>query len=66
MSGVVLVPDNQETRRAINTLARHEMIVKLLADINRDMMVCDIEGWDRMEYINMLRDIINGLGKDSR
>lgn len=35
MNGVRLVPDNEESRRALNTMARHEMIVKLLADRER-------------------------------
>ena len=42
------------------------MIVKLEADILADMMVCEIEGWDKMEYINMLRDLVNGFGNETK
>ena len=30
------------------------MINKLLADIAVDMVVCDLEGWDKMEYIRRI------------
>ena len=51
----------REKLEALQELARHQMIVKLYADILRDMKVCEIEGWDRMEYINMLRRALNEL-----
>lgn len=44
-------------------LSRLKMITRLEEDILADMMICEIEGWDKLEYINMLRDILNGLGK---
>ena len=52
-----------EVSKALNDLARHQMIAKLYADIIRDMQVCEIEGWDRMEYINMLRNLLNAFGR---
>ena len=59
MGGVKLVPDAPETRKALNEAARHEFILKLYGQIKMDMMVCDIEGWDKMEFINMLYDVLN-------
>ena len=59
MSGVVLKPDTPDTRYALQRLARLKMIVKLEADINADMTVCEIEGWNKREYIKQLQDLIN-------
>ena len=59
MSGVVLKPDTPDTRYALQRLARLKMIVKLEADIEADMMVCEIEGWNKREYIKQLQDLIN-------
>lgn len=55
-SGVIL---DDETKKLFNDLARHQMIMKLLADIQMDLMVCEIEGWDKKEYIKMLQDELN-------
>lgn len=38
------------------------MITKLYADILMDINICDIEGWDKMEYINEFRELLNSLG----
>ena len=54
MPGVQIMPDTIETRRALNDLARHQLIVKILADIRYDMTVCELEGWDKMEFIDMI------------
>ena len=59
MSGVVLKPDTPDTRYALQRLARLKMIVKLEADIEADMMVCEIEGWNKREYIKQLQDLVN-------
>ncbi len=50
-----------ETRKAMNRLARHKMILKLYHDILIDLTICEIEGWDKMEYINELSDLINSF-----
>lgn len=47
--------------KALNTLARHRMIERLYRDILIDMTVCEIEDWDKMEYINELSDLINSF-----
>lgn len=36
---------------------------RLLADILADMQVCELEGWDKLEYLNELREMLDGLGK---
>lgn len=59
----IVMNSNDGSPRALQELARHQMIVKLYADILRDMKVCEIEGWDRMEYINTLRRLLNELGR---
>lgn len=48
--------------KALNTLARHRMIERLYRDILIDMTVCEIEGWDKMEYIKDLQEVINHFG----
>lgn len=50
---------NDDVPAAMQTLARHQMITRLYADILVDMQVCEIEGWDKMEYLKMLKGIIN-------
>ena len=62
---VKLIPDTPQTRRKMQELARHQMILKLHADILMDMQICDIEGWDKMEYINQLRSLLNTLGGEN-
>ena len=52
---------DKETKRAMQLVAREEMKHRIYADILVDMMVCDIEGWDKMEYIKELQDMLNGL-----
>ena len=55
---VVLQPDTPETRKALQDAARHSMIARLLADIRIDLEVCEIEGWDKKEYIRMIQDAL--------
>lgn len=43
---------------ALNRLAREQMKHKLLSDINTDMMVCQIEGTDHLEYVRELHELI--------
>lgn len=60
MSGIVLNRIDDSPKK-LNELARHQMIVKLYADILRDMQVCEIEGWDRLEYIRMLQERLDSF-----
>lgn len=48
-----------EERKTLNNLARHQSILRIYKDIMFDLMVCEIEGWDKTEYLNILFDIIN-------
>lgn len=59
--GVVLDGDPQTPKR-LNDLARHQMILKLLQDIRIDMEICEIEGWDKTEFVRMIKAAVNGLG----
>lgn len=52
----------EDTRKALNDLARHRMIHRVLADIRIDMEVCEIEGWNKLEYLRTLQKEIGGLG----
>lgn len=61
MSGVII--QDKETAKELNDLARHQRILQLEQDILMDMQICEIEGWDKLEYITMLRELINGFGK---
>lgn len=61
MSGIKIIQEKNETAKALNELCRHQMIVKLENDILQDLMVCEIEGFDKMEYLKMLRNLINGF-----
>lgn len=53
-----------DTRKALNDLARHKMVARLYADILVDMQICEIEGWDKLEYIRELKDLINSFGRE--
>ena len=52
MAGISVTPDTPATRRAFNRLAREKMKLRLLADIRMDLMVCEMEGWDKLEYLD--------------
>ena len=57
---------DKETRRAMQLVAREEMKMKIYADILVDIMICDIEGWEKMEYIIELQDMLNTLTKRAK
>lgn len=52
---------NGEISVALQQLARHQMITLLYRDILQDMAVCEIEGWDKTEYISELQCLLNSL-----
>lgn len=54
--------DCAESVKRYNDLARESMICRLLQDIRVDLAICDIEGWNKLEYINRLKAEINSLG----
>lgn len=49
--------------RTVNELARQEFKHRILNDILFDLMVCEIEGWSKLEYINEIRCLINSIGR---
>ena len=61
----VVFEGGEETRRKAQELARYQMIVKLEADILMDMQVCDIEGWDKTEYIKQLKALLDSYDLSS-
>lgn len=61
MNGGLIIPD-KETAKALNDLARHKAIVRILNDIRMDMEICEIEGWDKNEYLNLIRQLLNSIG----
>ena len=61
MNGGLIIPD-EDTARALNDLARHKAIVRILNDIRMDMEICEIEGWDKNEYLNLIRQLLNSIG----
>jgi len=46
---IQFTPDAPATRRVFNRLAREKMKLRLLADIRMDLMVCELEGWDKLD-----------------
>lgn len=50
-----------EVRIAQNRLRREQMKAALLEDINFDMCVCLLEGWDASEYVKELRELLNSI-----
>ena len=53
-----MITEDKDTRRALNDLARHQTICNLYRDVLTDMMVCEIEGWDKLAYLKLLKDVI--------
>lgn len=51
----------KEDAKKFNQLAREQMKLKLLADINVDLTICKIEGWDVKEYLSDLKKMITQL-----
>lgn len=47
---------------SLNRLAREQMKLRLMQDIRMDLVVCEIEGWDKTEYLNELKELINSFG----
>lgn len=60
---IQFTPDTPATRRAFNRLAREKMKLRLLADIRMDLMVCELEGWGKLEYLDELLALVQELKK---
>lgn len=48
--------------RTVNELARESFKLKILNDILCDLTICEIEGWCKIEYINQIKNLVNGIG----
>ena len=59
VAGIQLIPDTEDTRKALQDGATHQFILKMYQEIQFDLMVCEIEGWDKKEFINMLYEVLN-------
>lgn len=60
-SGIMLEPDIPETRKTLNDLARHQLIVRILQEIEFDLMICEIEGWDKKEFIRQIQSAVDKI-----
>ena len=58
MTGIILEKDASPR---LNQLAREQMKHKLLTDIMVDMTICELEGWDKTEYLKDLINLLNSL-----
>ena len=47
--------------KTVNTLARKKFQELLLKEIHFDLMVCEIEGWNKTEYIKELQKLLNSI-----
>lgn len=45
----------------VNDLARLKFKEQILKEIMFDLVVCEIEGWDKKQYINELKKLLNGI-----
>ena len=62
MNGGLIIPD-KETAKALNDLARHTAILRILEDVRMDLEICEIEGWDKTEYIKQLKKLLDSIGR---
>ena len=46
---------DRDIAKALNDLAREQMIHKLLRDILQDIQVCKLQNWDKFEYIKRIK-----------
>lgn len=60
---IQFTPGTLATRRAFNRLAREKMKLRLLADIRMDLMVCELEGWSKLEYLDEVLALVQELRK---
>lgn len=47
--------------KSVNDLARLKFKGYLLKEILVDLMICEIEGWNKIEYIHELKELINSI-----
>lgn len=49
--------------KTVNELARQKFKQRILQDILVDLMICEIESWDKREYIRELQNLIGSIGE---
>ena len=54
----------EEERKALNQGARLHAIERFLKDIRADLMICDLEGWDKKEYLRQIKEVIDDIAKN--
>lgn len=47
--------------RTVNDLARAKFKERMLNDILCDLMICEINGWDKREYVHQIQAMIGDL-----
>ena len=52
---------NRNVRQRVNVFARERFKVKLLQEIEFDLMVCQLEGWSMESYVNELKLLIDDV-----
>jgi hypothetical protein len=52
--------------KTVNDLARLKFKEQLLKEIRFDLMVCEIEGWDKKEYINEIKKLLNSIDTSNK
>lgn len=52
--------------KTVNDLARLKFEEQILKEIMFDLMVCEIEGWDKKEYINELKKMLNRIDTSNK
>lgn len=57
---MIIIQDKQ-TAKAYNQLAREQLKLKLMADINMDLQICKLEWWDIKEYLIDLKNTIDSF-----
>ena len=62
IKGALTAPIDTNCAPSLNRLAREQMKLKLMQDIRTDLIICEIEGWDKREYLNELKELINSFG----
>jgi hypothetical protein len=52
--------------KTVNNLARLKFKEHLLKEIMFDLMICEIERWDKKEYINEIKKLINSIDTSNK
>lgn len=50
-----------EQRQNLNQYIRESNKLNLLKSIKRDMLICELEGWDKKEYLKDIKETINSI-----